>query len=119
MTYHFTRALETSFEDAKARATEVLAYIANFDKAALKTGNMDPLGILKSMAANEKDSNEFFVYLDRVHKILRDRTDMIAIFVIAKDSKYQKELTVPWGDTVGGVYWVVATRDKDRPYDYK
>ena len=80
---------------------------------------MDPLGILKTMAAEEKDNNEFFVYLDRVHKILRNRTDMIAVFAIAKDSKYQTELTVPWGETVGNVYWIVASRDKGKPYEYK
>ena len=38
---------------------------------------------------------------------------------IAKDSKHQTELKVPWGPTVGEVYWIVASRDKDRPYDYK
>ena len=101
------------------RATEVLATIANFDQAVLTAGSMDPLGILKTMAAEEKDNNEFFVYLDRVHKILRNRTDMIAVFAIAKDSKYQTELTVPWGETVGNVYWIVASRDKGKPYEYK
>jgi hypothetical protein len=44
---------------------------------------------------------------------------MIAIFTIAKDSRHQSELKVPWGPTVGEVYWIVASRDKDRPYDYK
>jgi hypothetical protein len=101
------------------RAAEVLAYVANFDNAALTAGGMDPLGVLKAMAATEKDNDEFFVYLDRVHKILRDREEMIAIFAIAKDSKHQTELKVPWGSTVAEVYWIVASRDKDRPYDYK
>ena len=101
------------------RATEVLAHISNLEKAALTAGGMNPLGILKTMAAEEKDSNEFFVYLDRVHKIMRDRTEMIAIFAIAKDSKHQTEFKVPWGPTVGEVYWIVASRDKDRPYEYK
>jgi len=97
------------------RAAEVLAYVANLDN----DGDMDPIGILKTMAATEKDNDEFFVYLDRVHKIVRDRSEMIAIFAIAKDSKHQTELKVPWGPTVGEVYWIVASRDKDRPYDYK
>ncbi|MEK6256735.1 MAG: alpha/beta fold hydrolase, partial [Chloroflexota bacterium] len=101
------------------RAAEVLAFIANFDNAELKSNGLDPLGILKTMAATEKGHDEFFVYLDRVHKIVRDREEMIAIFAIAKDSKYQSELKVPWGPTVGEVYWIVASRDKDRPYDYK
>ncbi|MCS5631532.1 MAG: alpha/beta fold hydrolase [Pirellulaceae bacterium] len=97
------------------RAAEVLAYVANLDK----DGDIDPIGILKIMAATEKDNNEFFVYLDCIHKIMRDRSEMIAIFAIAKDSKYQTELTVPWGPTVGEVYWIVASRDKNRPYEYK
>ena len=101
------------------RAAEVLALIANFDHADLNPAGMDPVGILKTMAATEKDPDEFFVYLDRVHKIIRDRTEMIAIFAIAKDSRHQTELKVPWGPTVGEVYWIVASRDKDRPYDYK
>ena len=101
------------------RAAEVLAYVANIDNDVLSAGDMDPIGILKTMAATEKDNDEFFVYLDCVHKILRDRTEMIAIFAIAKDSKYQTELKVPWGPTVGEVYWIVASRDKDRPHDYK
>ena len=93
--------------------------IANFDHADLNPAGMDPVGILKTMAATEKDPDEFFVYLDRVHKIIRDRKEMIAIFAIAKDSRHQTELKVPWGPTVGEVYWIVASRDKDRPYDYK
>jgi len=97
------------------RAAEVLGHIANLDH----DGNIDPTGILKTMAATEKDNDEFFVFLDRVHKILRDRAEMIAIFAIAKDSEYQTELKVPWGPTVGEVYWIVALRDKDRPYEYK
>jgi hypothetical protein len=101
------------------RAAEVLALIANFDHADLNSAGMDPVGILKTMAAMEKDPDEFFVYLDRVHKIIRDRKKMIAIFAIAKDSRHQSELKVPWGPTVGEVYWIVASRDKDRPYDYK
>ena len=101
------------------RAAEVLALIANFDNADLNSARMDPIGILKTMAATEKDPDEFFVYLDRVHKIVRDRAEMIAIFAIAKDSRHQSELKVPWGPTVGEVYWIVASRDKDRPYDYK
>ena len=101
------------------RAAEVLALIANFDHADLNSAGMDPVGILKTMATMEKDPDEFFVYLDRVHKIIRDRKEMIAIFAIAKDSRHQSELKVPWGPTVGEVYWIVASRDKDRPYDYK
>ena len=101
------------------RAAEVLAYVANLDNDVLSAGDMDPIGILKTMAATEKDNDEFFVYLDRVHKILRDRSEMIAVFAIAKDSKHQTELKVPWGPTVGEVYWIVASRDKGRPYDYK
>ena len=101
------------------RAAEVLALIANFDHADLNSAGMDPVGILKTMAAMEKDPDEFFVYLDRVHKIIRNRKEMIAIFAIAKDSRHQSELKVPWGPTVGEVYWIVASRDKDRPYDYK
>ena len=101
------------------RAAEALAYVANLDTDVLSAGDMDPIGILKTMAATEKDNDEFFVYLDRVHKIVRDRSEMIAIFAIAKDSKHQTELKVPWGPTVGEVYWIVASRDKDRPYDYK
>jgi dienelactone hydrolase len=101
------------------RAAEVLCYIANIDKNVLKVGGMDPIGELKKMAAEERDSNVFFVYLNWVHKILRNRPDMIAIFAIAKDSKYQAELKVPWGTTVAGVYHFVAVRDKDQPYGWK
>ncbi|MCJ8330836.1 MAG: hypothetical protein HRT89_19570 [Lentisphaeria bacterium] len=101
------------------RATEVLAYLSNLDAALLKNEKMDPVGVLKTMAAVEQNSNEFFVYLDRVHKIMRSRVDMIAIFKIAKDNKFQSTLTVPWGETVAGVYWIVASRDKNRPYNWK
>jgi len=112
------QALEGS-KGQRWQAAGILAHIANIEKTILTEKEMDPVGILKVMAATEKDGDEFFVYLDQVHKIMRDRIEMIAIFAIAKESKHQTELRVPWGPTVGEVYWIVATRDKDRPYDYK
>jgi len=104
------------------RAAVALAHIANTDKAALNAAGMDPLAVLKTMAAQEKDEGVFFVFLDGMHKILRDRKDMIEIFTIAKDSKYHQDPPPgpPAHDkTIAEVFHLVAVRDKDKPYDYK
>ena len=61
------------------------------DRPALQATGVDSIAVLKTMAAAEQDEGVFFVFLDQLHKILKDRTVMIDFFVIAKDSKYHSE----------------------------
>jgi len=98
------------------RAAVVLAHIANTDKATLKAAGMDPIAVLKTMAAEEKHEGVFFVFVDQVHKILRDRTDMIDIFSIAKESKHHTEPPPGASLTMAEVFYSVAVRDKDRSW---
>lgn len=98
------------------RAAVVLAHIANTDKSKLQEAGIDPIAILKTIAAREKDEGVFFVFLDQVHKILKDRTAMIAIFAIAKESKHHT--TPPPGNRyrIAEVFYSVAVRDKDNDW---
>jgi len=98
------------------RAAVVLAHIANTDKTTLKTAGMDPVAVLKTIAAEEEHEGVFFVFVDQVHKILKDRADMIDIFAIAKESKHHS--APPPGNRFGmaEIFYSVAVRDKEKTW---
>jgi hypothetical protein len=98
------------------RAAVALAHFANTDKTALQAAGMDPIAALKTMASEEKHEGVFFVLVDQVHKILKDRTDMIDIFAIAKESKHHSE--APPGNRLrmAEIFHSVAVRDKDKTW---
>ena len=98
------------------RAALALAHIANTDNDALKAADMNPVAVLKTMAAGEEDEGVFFVFVDQLHKILEDRTDMIAIFAIAKDSQHHSEAPPGHRDTMAEIFHSVAVRDKDKTW---
>ena len=98
------------------RAAVVLAHIANTDKTTLQAVGMDPIAALKTMAAEEKHEGVFFVFVDQVHKILKDRTDMIDIFAIAKESKHHTEAPPGNRFRMAEIFHSVAVRDKDRTW---
>jgi len=98
------------------RAAVVLAHISNTDKATLKAAGMDPLAVLKTMAAEEKHEGVFFVFVDQVHKILNDRSDMIDIFAIAKESKHHTEPPPGAKYRIAEIFHLVAVRDKDKSW---
>ena len=98
------------------RAAVVLAQIANTDKATLNAAGMDPIAVLKTMAAEEKHEGVFFVLVDQVHKILQDRSDMIDIFAIAKDSKHHQQPPPGAKYTMAEIFHQVAVRDKDKTW---
>ena len=98
------------------RAAIVLSHIANTNKNVLQAKGMDPIAVLKTMAAEEKDEGVFFVLLDQLHKILKDRTVMIEIFAIAKDSKYHSEPPPGNRFRIAEVFYSVAVRDKDKTW---
>ena len=98
------------------RAGVALAHLANIDKATLKTKGMDPVSRLKIMAVEEKHEGVFFVLIDQVHKILKDRSDMIAIFAVAKESKHHKEPPPGNKFTIAEIFHSVAVRDKDKTW---
>jgi pimeloyl-ACP methyl ester carboxylesterase len=95
------------------RAAVVLAHLANADDTTLKTAGIDPVGVLKTMAAEEKHEGVFFVFIDQLHKILQNRTDMIDIFAIAKDSKHHSEPPPGNRYSMAEIFHSVAVRDKD------
>ena len=98
------------------RAAVVLAHIANIDKTTLQAAGMDPIAVLKTMAAEEKHEGVFFVFVDQMHKILKDRADMIDIFAIAKESKYHS--APPRGNrfSIAEIFYSVAVRDKEKTW---
>ncbi|MBC8869279.1 MAG: alpha/beta fold hydrolase [Planctomycetes bacterium] len=98
------------------RAAVVLAHISNTDKAMLKAAGMDPIAVLKTMAAEEEHEGVFFVFVDQVHKILQDRTDMIDIFAIAKESKHHMEPPPGAKHRIAEIFYLVAVRDKDKSW---
>ena len=98
------------------RAGVALAHLANIDKATLKAKGMDPVSRLKIMAVEEKHEGVFFVLIDQVHKILKDRSDMIAIFAVAKESKHHKEPPPGNKFTIAEIFHSVAVRDKDKTW---
>ena len=98
------------------RAAVVLAQIANTDKTTLQAAGMDPIAALKTMAAEEKHEGVFFVFVDQVHKILENRTDMIDIFAIAKESKHHTEAPPGNRFRMAEIFHSVAVRDKDKTW---
>jgi len=98
------------------RAAIVLARIANTDKTALTAADMDPVAALKTMAAEEKDEGVFFVFVDQMHKILNDRTDMIDIFAIAKENRHHQVAPPGHQHTMAEIFHMVAVRDKDKTW---
>ena len=98
------------------RAAVVLAHIANTDKTTLQAAGMDPIAALKTMAAEEKHEGVFFVFVDQVHKILKDRTDMIDIFAIAKESKHHTEAPPGNRFRMAEIFHSVAVRDKAKTW---
>ena len=107
------RAINGTTPGQRWRAAIVLAHLANIDEPILKAANMDPVAMLKTIAAQEQHAGVFFVFVDQVHKILQSRTDMIAIFAIAKDSKYHSQPRPGYRSTMAEAFHSVAVRDKD------
>ena len=77
---------------------------------------MNPVAVLKTIAAEETHEGVFFVFIDQVHKILKDRSDMIAIFAIAKGSKHHQEPPPGNKFTIAEIFHSVAVRDKDKTW---
>ena len=109
-------ALRGTTHGQRWRAGVALAHLANTDKATLKAKGMDPVSRLKIMAVEEKHEGVFFVLIDQVHKILKDRSDMIAIFAVAKESKHHKEPPPDNKFTIAEIFHSVAVRDKDKTW---
>lgn len=104
-------ALKGKTPGRRWRACMVLAHIANLEQATLKAGGLDPIAVLKTMAANEKDEGVFFVFLEKMHRILNDHEDMIAIFAIAKENPHHIKVLPGYKNTAAEVYHEVAVRD--------
>ena len=98
------------------RAAVVLAHIANTDKTALQAAGVNPIAVLKTMAAREKHEGVFLVLIDQVHKILKNRTDMIDIFAIAKESKHHSKPPPGNRFRIAEIFHSVAVRDKDKTW---
>ena len=98
------------------RAAVALAHLANIDKTSLNASDKDPVAVLKTMAAEETHEGVFFVFIDQVHKILTDRSDMIAIFAVAKESKHHQEPPPGNKFTIAEIFHSVAVRDKDKTW---
>ena len=98
------------------RAAVVLAHLANLDDTTVTSEGFDPLGVLKTMAADEEHKGVFFVFIDQLHKILQDRRDMIDIFAIAKDSNYHSEPPPGNQFSMAEIFHSVAVRDKDKTW---
>ena len=58
----------------------------------------------------------FFVFVDQVHKILKDRTDMIDIFAIARESKHHAEAPPGNRFRMAEIFHDVSVRDKDKDW---
>ena len=98
------------------RAAVALAHIANIDQTTLQSAGLDPIAVLKTMAAEEQHEGVFFVFVDQMHKILKNRSDMIAIFAIAKESKHHS--TPPPGNrfSIAEIFYSVAVRDQEKSW---
>ncbi|MBT4724215.1 MAG: alpha/beta fold hydrolase [Planctomycetaceae bacterium] len=109
-------ATSGSSQGQRWRAAVVLAHIANTDRDILQTMGRNPVAVLKTMADHEKHEGVFFVFIDQVHKIMNDRSDMIDIFAIAKESKHHP--TPPPGSRyrMAETFHSVAVRDKDKTW---
>jgi len=75
---------------------------------------IDPVGVLKAMAAEERHEGVFFVLVDQVHKILQNRADMIDIFAVAKESKHHSQPPPGNRFSMAEIFYQVAVRDKDK-----
>ena len=94
----------------------MLAHLANLDKTALAEADMDPVAVLKKMAAEEKHEGVFFVMVDQVHKILKNRSDMIDIFAVAKNSRHHSIPHPGHQHTMAEIFHQVAVRDRDKDW---
>ena len=77
---------------------------------------MDPVSRLKIMAVEEKHEGEFLVVLAQVHTNLKDRSEMIAIIAVAKESKHHQEPPPGNKFTIAEIFHSVAVRDKDKTW---
>ena len=109
-------AINGSTHGQRWRAAVVLAHLANIDDTALQSAGIDPVSVLKAMAAKEQHEGVFFVLVDQVHKILQKRADMIDIFAIAKASKYHSEPAPGNRFSMAETFHSVAVRDKDKTW---
>ncbi len=107
-------ALHGTTPGQRWRAAIVLSHLANINKTTLQAAGIDPVAVLKTMASEEQQEGVFFVFIDQVHKILKDRTTMIEIFAIAKDSKYHSKPPPGNRSSIAEVFHTVAIRDKDK-----
>jgi pimeloyl-ACP methyl ester carboxylesterase len=98
------------------RAAVVLAHLANLEEDTLEPTGIDPVSLLKTMAADEQDEGVFFVFVDQMHKILNNRSDMIDIFAIAKDSKHHSKPPPGNRFSMAEIFHSVAVRDKDKTW---
>ena len=98
------------------RAAVVLAHLANIDDTTQQSAGIDPVSVLKVMAAEEKHEGVFFVLVDQVHKILQNRADMIDIFAVAKESKYHSKPPPGNRFSMAEIFHSVAVRDKDKTW---
>jgi len=109
-------ALSGATHGHRWRAAVVLAHLANIDEATQKSAGIDPVGVLKVTATEEKHEGVFFVLVDQVHKILQNRADMIDIFAVAKESKYHSEPPAGNRFSMAEIFHSVAVRDKDKTW---
>lgn len=98
------------------RAAVALAHLANIDETALIAASMDPVAVLKTIAAEEKHEGVFFVFIDQVHKILKNHSDMIDIFAVAMRSKHHTKPPPGNKFTIAEIFHQVAVRDKDKTW---
>jgi pimeloyl-ACP methyl ester carboxylesterase len=98
------------------RAAVALAHLCNLDSRELQAASKEPVSVLKTMAADEKHEGVFFVLVDQVHKILKNRDDMIDIFAIAKESKHH--VKPPPGNRfrMAEIFYDVAVRDREKTW---
>ena len=109
-------ATNGSTQGQRWRAAVVLAHLANIHDATQQSAGIDPVSVLKVMAAEEKHKGVFFVLVDQVHKILQNRADMIDIFAVAKESKYHSEPPPGNRFSMAEIFHSVAVRDKDKTW---
>ena len=109
-------AVNGSTHGQRWRAAVVLAHLSNVDAVTRNAASIDPVGVLKTMAAEEQHEGVFFVLIDQVHKILQNRADMIDIFAIAKESKYHSEPPPGNRFSMAEIFHSVAVRDKDKTW---
>ena len=108
-------ALKGEAPGQRWRACIALAHIANLKKVKLESAELDPVAVLKTMASEEKNEGVFFVFLEKMHRILNDPEDMIGIFAIAKQNIHHSKVLPGYNKTVADVYYEVAVRDRDNP----